>query len=218
MKSESVTATAETPRENRPKAEYLPILGSLLGIISKSVVNIKTKTSEEDCAGAWTEPNKKTKQLEKHLYHHGSGLGEDARSDGEVVISFEYPVLNPLRTTLHLNRNSLPMAAGRMSEEQPFGLSLENQYYLNLVYASEQKSAGFEPLFIKVQPENGVPLYVRISVSPKGNDKRSFLIIIASLVKESEAPAHLVSCDLLDPKRTTRMQLRDSLRAKYFSR
>lgn len=210
---------AEALRDSRPKADYIPILGTLLGVAVKSVTQPETPTSEENCGGAWLEPNKNTGKPEKHLYHIAKALGTDVRNDQEVALLFEHPVINPLRVTIHFNRNSAPMAAGRASEDKPFGLSLQDQHYLNLVYLSEEKPVGFEPLFIKVilrQKEN--PRYLRISLKEKKNSERAFLILTAVFVQESEAPAHLVACDISDPKRAARTEVNDSLRARYFKR
>lgn len=216
--AQGAQAGAALQKSQKPKANYIPLLGQILGIAAKSVARFDAFFYEEKCDGSWTEPNKETGKIEKHLYHSGKALGTDARTDNEVVVVFEHPDVNPLRTTLHLNRNSVPMAAGRMSEEKPFGLSLENQYYLNLVYMSERKPASFEPLFLKVQLPNSAPQYLRISVSEKGNEVRKFLMVITKLVQESEAPVHLVACDLSDSKATSRAQVTDSLRARYFKR
>ncbi len=208
------SATAKRPK---PKAAYIPILGELLGIAVKSVIPQNTFFYEEKCDGSWVEPNKETGAPETHLYHSGSSLGKDVRTDQEVAIVFEHPAQNPLRTTVHLNRNSIPMAAARMNESEPFGLSLQNQHYLNLVYTSEQKPAGFEPVFIKSQLPNMNPIYIRISIAKQGNSERTFLMIVAKLIQESEAPTHLVACNLSEPKRQSRMQLSDSLRKRYLT-
>jgi hypothetical protein len=218
MDSTPRAASAALQKGQKPKAKYLPILGSLLGVAVKSVVPRDAFFYEEKCEGSWTEPNKETGKVEKHLYHSGESLGADVRTDQEVVLVFEHPALDPLRTTLHLNRNSLPMAAGRMNEEKPFGLSLENQYYLNLVYMSERKPAGFEPLFLKVRSPNRTPQYLRVSVSEKSSEVRKFLTVIATLVPESEAPAHLMACDLSDLQVTARAEVTNSLRARYVTR
>ena len=208
---------------------YRPIVGRLLGIAVTSVT-----TSREDIllpdAQYRTEINKQTKEQELQIYHPGTATGEDLRSTSEVSITFNNPVRTPKRILVHVRRNSerdgaLPMAAAaRLNEDKAFGFSLqpndrnpEGQNFLNLLYFSEKKPAGFEPLYIKLKTKEGNLLYLQIKVEEKVDGETKSLTVSATAVSESEAPAHLVSAEFPDFSRKTVPNPADSkLAAKLF--
>ena len=169
------------------KLIFLPLFGRWLGVAMKAV----------------------TSDNQAHIALSGSPTS-DLSTDCEAVVLYQQPVKNPNRITLHLFRDrknpSLPlprMAAGRISEKQSFGLSLQDcdkspdkkQQFLNLVFSSPEKPAGFEDLYIKMElPEEkgfSKPIYLRITLTKRVVNSVSGFMVRAEDVTEKMAPAHL---------------------------
>lgn len=189
------------------KPVFYPILGKALGINIKSVTdNLDEYVITEFAEQENYLPNKKTGNLEKHVYHKGTVV-QNLPQNSSAQIKFKDPVSNKNRVTVHLARDwesgDLPwIAAGRLNEKAPFGFSLQatpeyphGQNFLNLVYMSGEKPAGFEPLYLKIQIRDKKlqevkTRYLKIILENTG-DKENLIVATASEVQENEAPAHL---------------------------
>ncbi len=171
-----------------PKLNFLPLFGRWLGVAMKAV----------------TSDNKTHVPLNSEPIRHisdGSGFYYASAIFGQTV-------KNPDRITIHFWRGQqngfLPrMAAGRMNERQPFGFSLQEyekspdrkQQALNLVFVSQNKPKGFEPLYLKmdVPQEKGFPkqIYLKIELQETNPEGGTIFSITAREVPESAAPEHL---------------------------
>jgi len=169
------------------KLVYLPLFGSWLGVAMKVV----------------------TADKQMHIGLSGSPTS-DLSTDCEAVVLYQQPMKNPNRITVHFQRNrknpSLPMprmAAGRLSENKSFGFSLQDcdkspdnkQQFLNLVFLSQEKSAGFDAIYVKMElPQEkgwGKPIYLRITLTKRVSNNISGFMVRAEEVTENVAPAHL---------------------------
>ena len=191
------------------KPVFYPILGKALGINVKSVTDnldeyvIPEFAEQEDYLA-----NKKTGKLEKHVYHKGT-IAQNFSQNSYAEIKFNNPIANPNRITVHLARDwegcDLPwIAAGRLNEKAPFGFSLQatpeypyGQNFLNLVFMSGEKPAGFEPLYLKIQTrdretQEAKTQYLKITLENTG-DKENPIVATTSEVQENEVPGHLRS-------------------------
>ncbi len=209
------------------KPVFYPILGKVLGINIKSVTNnlaehvIPEFAEQEDCL-----PNKKTGELEKHVYHKGT-IAQSLSDNSSAQIKFKNPVSNKNRITVHIRRDwedgCLPwMVAGRFSEKSSFGFSLQatpkyprGQNFLNLVYSSPEKPAGFEPLYLKIQTHDRKTLetktqYLKITLEETANKER-LLLITASEAQENEVPGHLRSVTENSGRNSERKELAKDL-------
>ncbi len=189
------------------KPVFYPILGKALGINVKSVTeNLDEYVIPEFAGQEDYLPNKKTGNLEKHVYHKGT-VAESLSDNSYAQIKFKDPVSNKNRITVHIARDweggDLPwIAAGRFDEKTPFGFSLQTtpeypygQNFLNLVFMSGEKPAGFEPLYLKIQTrgkktQESKTQYLKITLENTG-DKENPIVATASEVQEKEVPVHL---------------------------
>lgn len=180
------------------KLTFLPLFGKWLGAAMKAV----------------------TADKQMHIGLSGSPTS-DLSTDCEAVVLYQQPVKNPNRITVHFLRDrknsslSLPrMTAGRISENKPFGFSLQDcdkspdrkQQFLNLVFSSQEKPKGFDDLYIKMElpQENGFskPVYLRITLTERVIANVKGFMIRAVEVTEKMAPAHLREV-LLSPETQT---------------
>jgi hypothetical protein len=169
------------------KLVYLPLFGSWLGIAMKVV----------------------TADKQMHIGLSGSPTS-DLSTDCESIITFQQPMKNPNRITVHFQRNrknaSLPMprmAAGRLGESKSFGFSLQDcdkssdgkQQFLNLVFLSQEKPAGFDALYVKIElpKEKGFarPIYLRIMLTKRVSNNMNGFLVRAEEVTENLVPNHL---------------------------
>lgn len=219
--------------QQTPAQVFFPILGRLLGVSAKVVLDHKDPIPANS-PKSWIEKEERHANLTAFQKHR------DLREIDSVLVNFPLP-LNPKRLTIHFRRNSehggqLPlMAAGRASEDKSFGFSLqpdvknpEGQNFLNLVYQSETKPAGFEPLYIKTAVSKEF-IYLKISITTITIDKsaapvlnvdtETTLVVEAIKIPESEAPKHLQEAVLIRSVRKVFVNPADSnLKAKLFGK